>query len=291
MKVRCNAKHGSDKNADKFWDDIALHYAKLMKKSNSINEECVSYSVIDIQRNAESLQNCWQRRLQPAIQEFVGIMSTNPPKSGEVKDDLLQDRYYSRMRQIYADQSHTFKRDVPRDFSKCMKGYLFLRTHPKSETEIPANPSGKRPSKNPNAIQAEGEGYESNEKTSDSCTSQNFVIHPTNKSRPVGRESSKRADAVKFIIDKVTKQTSDAQKHLPHNRDPIIDIIEKTLLESNEQMKIIARQQNSMANHQVVMSAPQEMRNNYFAEIYKTINLKTTNRKMEEEVHHMVLLA
>jgi hypothetical protein len=218
-------------------------------------------------------------------------MSTNPPKSGEVKDDLLQDRYYSRMCQIYTDQSHTFKRDVPRDFSKCMKAYLFLRTHPKFETEIPANPSGKRPSKNPNAIQAEGKRYESNEKTSDSRSSQSFVIHPTNKSCPVGRESSKRADAVKFIIDKVTKQTSDVQKHLPHNHDPIIEVIEKTLLESNEQMKIIAHQQYTMVNHQVMMSAHQEMRNNYFAEIYKTINLETTNRRMAEEVHHMELLA
>jgi hypothetical protein len=55
MKVSCNAKHGTDKKADKFWDDIALHYVELVKKSNSINEECVSYSVINIQRNAESL--------------------------------------------------------------------------------------------------------------------------------------------------------------------------------------------------------------------------------------------
>jgi len=55
MKVRCNAKHGSDKNADKFWDDIALHYAKLMKKSNSINEECVGYFAIDMHRNDKSL--------------------------------------------------------------------------------------------------------------------------------------------------------------------------------------------------------------------------------------------
>jgi hypothetical protein len=26
MKVSCNTKHGRDKRADKFWDEIALHY-------------------------------------------------------------------------------------------------------------------------------------------------------------------------------------------------------------------------------------------------------------------------
>jgi hypothetical protein len=61
-------------------------------------------------------------------------------------------------------------------------------------------------------------------------------------------------------------------------------ILEKTLLESNQQMQIIAPQQATMANHQVMMSAPPEVRNEYFDEIYKTINLETTNRRMEEEV-------
>ena len=102
-----------DKNADKFWDDIALHYVELVKKSNSINEASVDYFAIDIHRNAESLRNCWQHCLQPAVQKFCGILSTNPPKSGELKDDQIMDRYFSRMRQIYAEQAHTFKQDVP----------------------------------------------------------------------------------------------------------------------------------------------------------------------------------
>jgi hypothetical protein len=113
MKVSCNAKHETDKKADKFWDDIALHYVELVDKSNSINEASVDYFAIDIHRNAESLRNCWQRCLQPPVQKFCGILSTNPPKSGELKDDQIMDRYFSRMRQIYAEQAHTFKQDVP----------------------------------------------------------------------------------------------------------------------------------------------------------------------------------
>ena len=270
MKVSCNAKHGTEKKADQFWDDIALHYVELVNKLNSINEASVDYFAIDIHRNADSLRNCWQRCLQPAVQKICGILSTNPPKSGKVKDNQIMDRYFSGMRQIYADQAHTFKRDVPRDFSKCMKAYLFLRTHPKFEAEIPTNPSGKRPSKNPNAIQAEGEDYNLNEKSAELCTGQSFVIHQSNKTCPAGRETSKRADAVNFIISKITKQSNKAQKQqVSLNRDPVINVIEKILVESNEQMKIIARQQYTMVNHQVMMSAPTEVRNNYFDEIYK----------------------
>ena len=68
-------------------------------------------------------------------------------------------------------------------------------------------------------------------------------------------------------------------------------VLEKTLLESNQQMQIIARQQATMANHQVMMSTPPEVRNVYFDEIYKTINLKTTNRRVEEEVRQLALLS
>jgi hypothetical protein len=111
--------------ADKFWDDIALHYVELVEKSISINEDNIAYFTIDMHRNAESLCNCSQHPLQPAVQKFCGIMSTNPKQSGEVKDDQIMDWYYSRMRKIYTDQAHTFKQDAPQDFSKCMMVYLF----------------------------------------------------------------------------------------------------------------------------------------------------------------------
>ncbi len=100
------------------------------------------------------------------------------------------------------------------------------------------------------------------------ATSESFVIHPTIKSCPAGQETSKQGDAVNFIIDEVTKQASDAQKHPSGNGDQIMSVLEKTLLESNQQMQIIA-QQATMANHQIMMSAPPEVRNVYFDKIYR----------------------
>ena len=68
-------------------------------------------------------------------------------------------------------------------------------------------------------------------------------------------------------------------------------VLQKTLTEYNEQMRSIAHQQATMANHQVMMSAPLEVREKYFGEIYTTIQLETANRRMQEEVRQLELLA
>jgi hypothetical protein len=40
MKVSCNAKHGTDKKAEKFWDDIALHYVE-QRGTGPIQSSCM----------------------------------------------------------------------------------------------------------------------------------------------------------------------------------------------------------------------------------------------------------
>jgi hypothetical protein len=99
---------------------------------------------------------------------------------GEVVGDNLMDLYYQRMRAIYSAESHTYKKDVPRDFAKCMKAYHFLSVHPKFEVEIPADGT-KPPSKNPNALASEellGSG------TSDE-PNMSFVNRPPKKVDPL----------------------------------------------------------------------------------------------------------
>ena len=43
---------------------------------------------------------------------------------------------------------------------------------------------------------------------------------------------------------------------------PIMDVLDKTLVEANEHMKLIAKQQATMAHHQVIMQAPEKMSDN-----------------------------
>ena len=64
------------------------------------------------------------------------------------------DLYYQRMCAIYSPESHTYKKDVPHDFAKCMKAYHFLSVHPKFEVEIPVDGTKPR-SKYPNALASE----------------------------------------------------------------------------------------------------------------------------------------
>jgi len=91
------------------------------------------------------------------------------------------------MHAIYSAESHTFKKDVPQDFSKCMKAYHFLSVHPKFEIKITIYGS-KPQSKNPNAL------VSANIKQNDQAfvntdVSASFVAHLCKKCRPSGRET------------------------------------------------------------------------------------------------------
>ena len=85
------------------------------------------------------------------MQKFAGVTRRNKPLSGEVAGDNIMDLYFKYMRQIYAAESHVYKKDVPHDFSKCMLAYHFLSVHSKFEVEIPMD-GNKPPSKNPNSL-------------------------------------------------------------------------------------------------------------------------------------------
>ena len=135
-------------------------------------------------RSMESLCNCWQRGLQPAVQNIAGIVSRNKPLLEEVVGDNLIDLYYQRLCTIYSAKSHSYKKDVLRDFMKCMKAYHFLAVHPKFEVEIPINGTDSQ-SKYPNALASEKLLDNGNSDKPD----MSFVICPPKKSRPAGRET------------------------------------------------------------------------------------------------------
>ena len=75
-----------------------------------------------------------------------------------------------------------------------------------------------------------------------------FVTCPSKKSRLVGREATKRSDAMKFVIDKVIQQTNKSLQDVNKDPVPFWGTLEKSLLEVNDQMKVIANQQALMAN-------------------------------------------
>jgi len=56
-------------------------------------------------------------------------------------------------------------------------------------------------------------------------------------------------------------------------------------------MKMIAKQQATMANHQVMLQVPSEVRKKYFKELYESITLGSTNNRTEDGVLMLELQA
>jgi hypothetical protein len=59
----------------------------------------------------DSLKLRWIQKILPAVNRFQGICETNPPTSGELRDDAMMDKYYGKMRDLYSEhaKAHTWK--------------------------------------------------------------------------------------------------------------------------------------------------------------------------------------
>jgi hypothetical protein len=67
MKVSNNAKHSTDKKAEIFWDEVYVTFEEFVTTANKMNESNPDFSPIEPGRGTESICNCWQQRIQPAI--------------------------------------------------------------------------------------------------------------------------------------------------------------------------------------------------------------------------------
>ena len=60
MKVSTDAKHSTDKKAEKFWDEVYATFEKYLESANKMNESNAEYTPIEPGHGAESIRNCWQ---------------------------------------------------------------------------------------------------------------------------------------------------------------------------------------------------------------------------------------
>jgi hypothetical protein len=114
IKVTNNAKHSTDKMADKFWDEVYTMFEEFVASANKVNETNPGFSPIETGHGTELIHNCWQRGIKGAVQKFAGIIYNNPPTSGEIRDDTLVDLYNGRMPEEYSACSHIFPKTVQR---------------------------------------------------------------------------------------------------------------------------------------------------------------------------------
>ena len=66
-------------------------------------------------------------------------------------------------------------------------------------------------------------------------------------------------------------------------------MLERSLSDANTHMQSITKMQAIMANHQVMIKAPDEVRQKYFDEVFELNLLEAKNGHLEEEVEHAKL--
>lgn len=273
MKVSTDAKHATDKKAEKFWDEVNTKFEEFVATTNKINESNSDFTPIESGRGTESIRNCWQRRIQPSVQKFAGIIYNNPPTSGELKDDANMDLYYQRMRAEYAARSHTYSKDMPKTFDRLMTAYHFLSQHPKFEVEFPGE-GVKPPPKHPNSIRKASlqDTLDPEEEVGEHNT---FVKVPTRKDRPAGREKSKRVDAINLIVDKVTEKTSSQQQ------DNVS--LQNMWLKIENAIEVTSKHMKANIENQIMANAPSPIRKSYFDNLYRSIAAEAETRAVESE--------
>jgi len=117
-----------------------------------------------------------------------------------------------------------------------------------------------------------------------------FVIHPVvKKTRPAGRDTTKQSNAAAYVINKVTKNAKEPMEQSRMGTPAFWGTPKRSLTDANTHMQSIAKMQTVMANHQVMIQAPDEVRQKYFDEVYELNLLEAKKRHLEEEVKHAKL--
>ena len=253
MTVSSNAKEGTDKKADAFWEQVIMQYEKLAAQVNKIHESTPHYKPLP-PRTSESLRGTWKKKIQPAVQKFVGLVRTIPPKSGELYHDKKMDLYYSTIRELYASRINTWSSSLPRKFDILMNSYEFLSEHSKFEVEFPKDGPPLSAKK----------------------TSKASKQAPTRKDRPLGREASKKCAAIAYVVDKVTTKVATAY------RPPNWDAFAEHMSAANEHL-------STMVQFQVISHASPQRKKQFFDEISSSMLLTQAKKRKAAELEQQRL--
>ena len=144
----------------------------------------------------DSLKSRWTQKILPAVNKFQGICETNPPTSGELKDDAAMDKYYGRMRELYAERAkaNTWKDwKGPKRFEEFMLSYLWLQDQPRFASLFEQD----------KAIDAEEPDATASKRRKKMSTKV-----PVGSTRPQGRDSAKHANVISAVTEHIAKQVS-----------------------------------------------------------------------------------
>jgi hypothetical protein len=97
---------GTDQARVQFWFQITTEYNKMCEIANNQNKDEQEGGLSKfVERSLDSLKSRWIQKILPAANKFQGICETNPPTSGELRDDATMDKYYGRIRESYSERA------------------------------------------------------------------------------------------------------------------------------------------------------------------------------------------
>ena len=276
MKVSGDPIVGTDQARVQFWVRITSEYNKMCEIINNRDKEDQEDGFLQyIERTMDSLKSRWTQKILPAVNKFKGICDTNPPSSGEVKDDALMDKYYERMRSMYAERASTNMWKGwkgPKRFDEFMKSYLWLIEQPRFasifELERTTDPNESKKQKKK---------------------------VPVRSKRPEGRDSAKHAHAINAIKDKITEEVSNELSHfssikyIPSSGEAsnlnFAQSIKDGMKELKDGMVEMAQYQIESAQYQAMASAPSPIKKQFYSALYSnvmdSISLKVQKRALE----------
>lgn len=271
MAVSEDPTTGTDQKAAAFWTRVHVQYNKNIAKANNNRESDPDWRDLPDDRPKGSLKSQWYTRLQPSIQKFAGIVSANPPTSGQIKDDSDMDLYWKSMRLLYSSQA---KENLPKKFEPYMKAYFFLSNHPKFGSVLEANEKSGVKRKGCQSKKVSDVTYLGNMDSSRKFPSAAIAA----RERPGGRDSAKKAKATDFVVEKVTEAVTKSIIQ-PMDPGPSLKTIQEGMSQANEIMQ-------SMANHQVMAMAPPEIREQYFSEVFDLMNAQARNKRLRLQMEN-----
>ena len=258
MQHSNDATKGTDQTSGHFWRKVSVSYNQFINQSNSVNSSRENYSPLP-ERTTESLKGAWGRRLQKAVGKFAGIVQTNPPSSGEKKDDQQMDLYYSRMRELYAERVKKMK-NMPKRFGDMMAAYLYLSTHDKFKSHFPDN-------EEPRSLRK---------------VSKASLQAPLAAARPEGRDKSKKVKQAEVVFNKMRTEIQSMSQTSSSTNEQMMKELVGNIKQANETM-------NVMQKHQVMSLAPSPMKKKYFDDVYAANIMEANTKKQRLELEQLRL--
>ena len=121
---------GTSQTEDTFYGKVGEIYNQLVALWKEENEDGECFSPFTFSTKY-SLRSHVRRCLQSALQKFAGIESRYKIKSGE-----NEDTHFGRLLAIYEEETKNSKVGIPKEFSKYLEAYIWLKDEPKFGTNI-----------------------------------------------------------------------------------------------------------------------------------------------------------